>query len=109
MLRAADGTYYLASGQGLVESQNGTSWSQVPNFTSRVVGLAMGNGTLYAADQWSTSYYSAATSNIGKVTTIPPPAALPSGYGAPYLDYDSAHHVLYSSNYAAGTWRLVTP
>jgi hypothetical protein len=29
--------------------------------------------------------------------------------GAPYLAYDAAHHILYSSNFAGGLWRVVTP
>jgi hypothetical protein len=27
---------------------------------------------------------------------------------APYLDYDAAHHILFSSNLDGGFWRFVT-
>jgi hypothetical protein len=106
--RTADGTYLLTSTQGLASSTDGLTWSKVPGFAHQVVGFAMGGGKLFTSDQWSSSYYSASESDIKTWATIPPPAALPSDQGAPYLDYDVAHHVLYSSNFAGGTWRLVT-
>jgi hypothetical protein len=106
--RTTDGTYYLTSSQGIATSPDGHTWTTVPGFSHSTVGFAMGNGNLFASDQWSSGYYSAAE---GSQTwaTIPPASALPATQGAPYLDYDAVHHVLYSSNFAGGTWRLVTP
>lgn len=106
--QGTDGTYYLASSQGIVKSGDGKVWSLVPNFSSRVVGFAVGNGSLYASDQWSAGYYTASQSNPDMWTKLPAPM-LPEGSGAPYLAIDSAHHVLYSSNFNTGLWREVTP
>jgi len=107
--RAADGTYFLTSSQGIARSSDGYSWSVIPMFTKRVVGFAIGGGRLFASDAWSTSYYMASESNPTAWMTIPAPEGLPPEAGAPYVDYDAAHHVLYSANFAAGLWRLVIP
>jgi hypothetical protein len=104
-----DGTYYLTSSQGLVRSTDGRTWSRVAGLEKRVVGFATGKGQLFASDQWSSAYYTASNGHPGDWKTIPPPAALPQDQGAPFLDFDATHHVLYSSNYAAGTWRIVVP
>jgi len=108
--RGSDGTYYLTCGQGIVKSSDGGhSWSLIPNFHHRTVGLVMVGGTLFASDEWSTGYYTASENDLTSWTTIPPPAGLASDQGAPYVDYDAAHHILYSSNFAGGTWRLRMP
>jgi hypothetical protein len=93
--------------EGIVRSTDGRTWSFIPNSNGRFVGFAAGDGRLFAADQWSTSYVTASDRDPTHWTRIPPPADLPADQGAPYLDYDTAHHILYSSNYAAGLWRVV--
>jgi hypothetical protein len=103
------GTYYLADMQGVIKSSDGRTWSFIPNSGGRSVGLALGSGHVYTADQWSTNYHVATESDLTTWTVVPPPAALPADQGAPYLAYDAAHHLLYSSNWAGGLWRLVTP
>jgi hypothetical protein len=107
--RGADGTYYLTCNQGIVKSTDGRAWSLIPNSGGRSVGFAIGGGRMYSSDEWSTSYHTASESDPTKWTSIPAPAAMPAGQGAPFIDYDAAHHVLYSSNFAGGLWRLVTP
>jgi hypothetical protein len=108
IVQTADGTYLLTSNDGFVMSKDGIAWSRVPNFTNRLVPLALAGGHLYAADQWSKSFYSALETDLSTWTTVPPMADLPDNEGAPYIDYDSVHHVLYTGHYAGGMWRLVT-
>lgn len=108
--RGSDGTYYLTAGQGVVRSSDGgLSWSLIPNSGGRKVGFAIGGGKLFASDQWSASYHVADEADATKWTEIAPAPDLPKEQGAPFLDYDAAHHILYSSNYAGGAWRLVMP
>jgi hypothetical protein len=106
-----NGMYYLASEEGILTSSNGTTWSLITNSGGSAVGFAMGDGNLYAADQWTVSYHTASESNPTTWSTMTAPPAQPyQGYpqGGVYLDYDSAHHILYSSNWAGGAWRMVT-
>jgi hypothetical protein len=69
------------------------------------VGFAMGKDNFFASDQWSNAYYSATGGDWRNWSTLPPPDGTA---GAPYLDYDASHHILYSSNFSGGFWRLVT-
>jgi hypothetical protein len=107
--RGADGTAYVGCNQGIVSSKDGwASWTLIP--TGRTVGLVHGsNGRFYSSDQWSTTYRTASDSAPTVWSILPPPAALPAGQGAAFLDYDAAHTLLYSSNIAAGLWRVVVP
>jgi hypothetical protein len=106
---SAQGNYFLAAMEGILRSTDGKTWSLLPSSGGRSVGFAMGDGHLFSADQWSNVYHRASESNLAAWTTIAPPAALPKDQGAPYLAYDSAHQVLYSSNWAGGLWRLTVP
>jgi photosystem II stability/assembly factor-like uncharacterized protein len=109
--RGPDGTYYLPSEEGLIASTDGHGWSQVPGCAGRMVAFAMGGGHLYIADQWSGSYWTASDTNpsCSTLSTLTQPSTLTPDGGAPYLAYDAAHHVLYSSDFAGGLWRIVTP
>jgi hypothetical protein len=108
--RAPDGTYFLSVKQGVVKSiDGGHSWSLIPNSGGSTVGLVIGDGYLFASDQWTANYRKAPVADTTQWQTIPPPAGLPPNQGAPYLDYDSAHHILYSSNFMGGFWRVVKP
>jgi hypothetical protein len=107
IFRGPDGTYYLTSYDGIVRSSDGLSWSLIPNSGGRAVGFAVGDTHLYSSDQWSGTYHSAKISDPTQWTTFPAPPS-PGDQGAPYLAYDAAHHVLYSSNFNGGLWRIVT-
>jgi len=106
---SASGNYYLAAMEGILRSSDGKAWSLIPNSGGRSVGLAMGDGHLFSSDQWSATYHTALESNLAVWSSVAPPSALPKDQGAPYLAYDAAHHLLYSSNWAGGLWRLTTP
>jgi len=105
-----DNKYYLPSMEGVLQSTDstGTAWSLIPMSGGRTVGLVIGGGSMYSSDQWSSSYRVASQAAPTVWTTFPGPAELPEDQGAPYLALDTAHHILYSSNFAAGLWRVVT-
>jgi hypothetical protein len=109
--RGKDGTYYLTSSQGVVRSKDGQSWTLIPSLQHRVVGFALAGGKLFASDQWSKSYFVASEDAPDAWSPLPPPsdAELPADQGAPYIDYDPVHRVVYTSNFAGGTWRTVAP
>jgi hypothetical protein len=44
---------------------------------------------------------------LGSWSTFPPPYVTPTDTGR-FLDYDPDHHILYSSNFKGGVWRVVT-
>jgi hypothetical protein len=102
------GNYYLAVNQGVVHSTDGgLTWSLIANSGGRSVGFVIGGDHMYASDQWSASVHTAAVADPTKWSAITAPG-IPSGQGCPYLDYDTAHHILYASCYAAGAWRMIT-
>lgn len=103
-----DGTYYLTSYEGLVRSKNGRDWEVVPNSASRIVSMVLGGDTLYTADQWSPTYHAASASDPSVWSVFAPPYTTPADTGGVYLDYDQDHHILYSSNFKGGVWRIVT-
>jgi hypothetical protein len=103
---APGGGYYLGVNQGVVQSTDGLAWSLIPNSGPRTVGFVIGGGHLYGSDQWTPNVHSAPVGDPTHWSAMPAPA-IPSGQGCPYLDFDPAHHVLFASCYAAGTWRMV--
>ncbi|HEV8247995.1 MAG TPA: hypothetical protein VGP93_19610, partial [Polyangiaceae bacterium] len=106
---ASDGAYYLSSIQGILRStDSGATFTQVKN-DGKFVGFAMSSTTLYAADQWSPSFATATISAPTTWTSFPAPPGLPDNQGAPYLEYDEDHHLLYASTWPGGLWRIVTP
>jgi len=109
IIQTADGTYLLTSSQGFVSSKDGLTWSLVPKFNKRVVALTLNGGRLFATDQWSKGIYTALESDHGTWTTVTPMADLPDDQGAPFVDYDAAHKVLYTGHFAGGLWRTVAP
>jgi len=107
----SNGKYYLASQQGILTSSDGKAWSLIPGSGGSAVGFAIGGGRLYASDQWTLSYNSATVAAPTSWSKLPAPAAPPfQSYqqGGTYLHYDEAHHILYSSNWHGGAWRMVT-
>jgi len=104
--KLSDGAYYLATLSGMIRSTDALTWTQVSQ--DRVVGFASGDGRMYASDQWTPSFHTAKISDPTKWSAVPAPNGFPAGQGCPYLDYDSAHHLLYASCFAGGVWRLVT-
>jgi hypothetical protein len=111
--RAAGGAFYLSLNTGLYRSPDGMAWS--PVITQPVIGVTGNGTTLFASvgfpwnpGQGPAPYqpvWTSPESDGTQWTNIPSPSL--SNGGA--LAYDSAHHILYSSNLDAGFYRVVLP
>jgi hypothetical protein len=115
--RAKNGIFYSGSA-GVSWSSDGVSWTPIPNAPS----LYSFNGSSQIADDGTTlfvgssqaTYWSTPDSTSpSSMTMIASTPSMPQNslVGQPicaYLDADSAHHLLYSSNMADGFWRYVT-
>jgi len=109
------GKYYLAVQQenGLITSTDGESWTYIkgtPNF-SYPVGFAIGGGRLYLGDVNGGGVQVANEATPDQWTMLPAPDAKYNANikGSVNLEYDEQHHILYSSNFEGGLWRMVTP
>jgi photosystem II stability/assembly factor-like uncharacterized protein len=105
---AADGTYYVPGGtDGVIKSTDGISWSKIPG-SPLSESIAASDTTLYTSGGLNANLYSSAPlSAPTKWTkmTGPPPSVSAGGW---QLKYDRDHHILYSANFGAGFWRVVT-
>jgi hypothetical protein len=112
IIQGSDGTYYLPSYNkgGLMSSVDGRSWTLLPGSPngSYELGLAVGGGHVFMGDRNGLTYNMASDVNptAWKALSKSPAAA---NQGAVFMEYDDAHHVLYSSNFEGGLWRMVTP
>jgi len=108
--RAKNGTFYLASADGVSRSADGKAWSLIPMTGPLAGGLVSDGTTMYL----STSFYG----NWGK--DLHPYLTAPESTGTPWtqmaspgmtnggtLGLDEDHHLLYSSNFQQGFWRVV--
>jgi hypothetical protein len=91
-------------------------WSRKPDLKGTPnaqyqVGFAFGGGRLYLDDVVGGGVQVADEAKPDTWTTLPTQAAEFEGSikGPIYLEYDERHHILYSSNFEGGIWRLVTP
>jgi len=110
LLRAKDGTFYLAASDGVFRSPDGKSWSQLAGTAPLAGGLVSDGTTMYL----SNDYYFSYGTNLHPYLTAPEatgkswaPMASPGMTSGGSLGYDAAHHVLYSSNFQAGFYRVV--
>jgi hypothetical protein len=118
LLPGPDGVYYLPLAQqggadgGLLRSTDGTSWSVVSKSPKGAynLGFTRGDGHLYLSDRTGSTYYVASDADPATWSKLPYPAELATlnGQGGVFLDYDAVHHILYSSNFEGGAFRMVT-
>jgi hypothetical protein len=111
LYRKEDGSLYLASLQGVLTSTDeGATWSLIPNSGGLLVGLTGNGTTMYASQQSGPSYFSAPEADPTKWEKFPttgmPEAHMRGGFN---LVIDSDHHLLFSSNQTEGLWRLAIP
>jgi hypothetical protein len=110
--QGADGTYYLPSTSkgGLMKSADGKTWSLITGSPSGSyqLGFAIAGGHLYMGDRNGRSYAEASESDTTSWSDLPDSPA-DTNEGAVFMEYDDAHHLLYSSNFEGGLWRMVTP
>jgi hypothetical protein len=105
------GHYYLPGApSGLLRSPDGRSWSLLPGtLPGGELCVAIGGGKIYVADFNSGSYRVATESDAPQWSTFPSPFTVGGGKQGPiFLEYDESHHILYSSNFTGGVWRVVT-
>jgi hypothetical protein len=104
--RTPEGTWFLGGNPVLTSTDDGDTWTKLTN-SGRVVGL-VGDGTrLFGSDQWPNGgkpYRSAPLNSPNEWTEMGPTMQ----DGGDHLAYDPDHHFLYSTNHAAGLWRMRT-
>lgn len=114
LYRAPNGSYYMGSTGGVLYSADGTSWKVLPGSGNLIMGV-IGDGTsVWAAQAFPYSagtrplpfqpFEKATLSSSPTFSTFTSPALTS---GASVLAYDPDHHLLYSSNYWEGTYRVV--
>jgi hypothetical protein len=103
-----NGTWFVGSNGGIIQSKDdGKTWSKVEG-APRTVGLVGDGETLFATFQNENSgqpMYSAPENNPSKWTNLKTPEMKQGGSA---MAYDPDHHIIYSSNYTAGLWRMIT-
>jgi hypothetical protein len=101
------GAMFLGSNSGIKTSKDGRTWSTIPNSPNAIA--LIGDGTnLFASFQNDFSgqpFYSAPEASPATWTNVKTPAIK---QGGSVMAYDPDHHILYSSDYSAGLWRVVT-
>jgi hypothetical protein len=115
---AKSGTYYSGGSNVIWSSNLGVTWTAIPNSpaTTSINGSTMmvdDGQELYVGSVSATYWTTPDGSPSGPFTMISstpskPLSAAAAELSAGYLDYDSAHHLLYSSNLDTGFWRFVT-
>jgi hypothetical protein len=115
---AKNGTYYSGGNNVIWSSNLGVTWTAIPNSPNctSVNGSTpmIDDGTTLYLGSKSASYWKTPDSNPGgPFTMISSTPSTPMSKAivesaAAYLDYDAAHHLLYSSNIDASFWRFVT-
>jgi photosystem II stability/assembly factor-like uncharacterized protein len=113
--RTADGHFFQSTWEGLMYSPDGAydTWTLLEGSPVAAVGVA-GNGThvwTSFAGPWQAPctpnmqpYHVTSETNPGTMTQVESPMM---GDGGLFMAYDQVHHVLYSSNFCGGTWRVV--
>jgi hypothetical protein len=112
MYRIADGTFFLASSEGLFRSTDGKVWSLIAN-TGPIGGGVVGDGTTmfyskcYFGDfcMAGTDFLLTSPESDGMTWT---PLTSPAMNQGGSLGYDRGHDLLYSSNGSSGFWRVRT-
>jgi hypothetical protein len=115
--QASDGSYYMPawtvpSNQNLLKSapNDSSMWSLVTFSQSPPPGgtvLMPTTKNIVWSDQWGANYWVASKNDLTTWKSFAAPAGA-SVNGGVYMAYDATHSVLYSANFQAGFWRIVT-
>jgi hypothetical protein len=112
LYQAKSGTYYMGFNDGLLTSADGLQWTKLANSPNTYISGLVGDGdTMYASHAFPTTYtpfepyYTASESAPATWSNMPSPMMV---NGGEKMVYDPDHHLIYSSNYTAGVWRLRT-
>lgn len=103
--RNLDGTYYAASYGGVLKSTDAIAWTLLPG-SPRSISVS-GNGTklIASGDPDNAARYLSSVDGGRTWTNIEGPQ-IEKGW---MMRYDPDHDILYSSNHAAGFWRMIKP
>jgi hypothetical protein len=116
LYRSAHGVYFQSTQEGLLyTNDNGVNWTLLAGSPQLSVGVVGTGDTVYTcrAGPWATPgqspyspYYSVSevTPTASPMVSVNTPAM---GDGGLFMAYDPVHHVVYSSNFPAGVWRVV--
>jgi hypothetical protein len=93
----------------LLKSKDAKTWTVVAGSPSGLeLCLTVGDGKVYMADFYSGKYFVADETDLSHWTSFPAPFTVGGGKQGPiFLEFDEAHHILYSSNFTGGLWRVV--
>jgi hypothetical protein len=111
MYRAKSGMFYLSGPAGMLRSPDGVTWTLNAKLGSGMIGLTSDGTTMvasrgpYPQTPSYLPYFASPESDGATWTQMTSPLLSTGGYE---LGYDVDHHVLYSSNFSAGFWRVVT-
>jgi len=117
IFQASDGSYYMPaltapSNQGLMKSapNDSSSWSLITFSNGMPPGgtviMPTANNLVWSG-QWDAKYWIAPKSDPTSWKSFVAPSSA-NVNGGVYMAYDSNHQVLYSANFQAGFWRIVT-
>lgn len=112
IIRVKDGTFYLAASDGVFRSPDGKSWSKIDGTGPLAGGLVSDGTTIYMSNNYYFSYgtdlhpYFTATEDKGAPWK---PMNSPGMSSGGSLGYDPGHHLLFSSNFQSGFYRVVVP
>jgi hypothetical protein len=108
LYRAPNGTYYVPGGNGALQSGSDLlTWNTLTAGT--MVGFTGSDANLYGGDQWNRSYWTASLMDPTKWSKLTTTGMPMDNQGSMCLAYDGGHHILYSSNFAGGLWRIGAP
>jgi hypothetical protein len=111
LVRTTAGAFFVAGADGIWGSPDGvaSTWKLAPNTGPIVGGLVTDGSTMFSCTCYSANfcdaarYLRSAESDGLKWTQIPSPKFNDGGT----LAYDKGHHLLFSSNFQVGLWRVV--
>jgi hypothetical protein len=105
---ASNGKYYLGSDYGVLEgSADFVTWTLDTN-SPRPVPFVVGTGiNLFASSR--SAMYSTAKETTPKAWSTLPASGTPPTVAGRWLVYEETHHLLYSSSWGDGLYRLATP
>jgi photosystem II stability/assembly factor-like uncharacterized protein len=103
--RGSDGRYYVASFWGVKASTDWDSWENV--YQGQFVNLTGTGNNMVTSAVYSFDYFIAAENSPTSWSPIMAQGGSDGDMGGIYMVSDPENHVIYSSNFGEGLWRLV--
>jgi hypothetical protein len=112
--KAADGSLWLSSLQGVLTSTDGAHWTRIPKSGSQMDGITGCGNSLYSVvgfqvPQDNTYVYTATLANTTAWSVLQTPGLpQPMVSGANSITCDASHGIVYVAAQGAGLWRMAT-